>query len=230
MLPPSTEEAILNNILCREELDPTGPPLELSPTTDNFFATVKAFSSGSNVPNKSDIERVTASLPEKVEISLAFASQSDIEQLPYAKAAQMKSIVRLNRAADRNDLTVGDNIVIWRIANAAEERIRANLEKVKPVNGAANVEKIDQRKLDAKQAAERYWEGTTPQGREIIRKTIWKRQQEREAAHGNLPEDPFAAPVEPPEEPPVDSVIDQTVPAPEVTLAHPLPAAKDSGS
>ena len=94
--------------------------------------------------------------------------------------------------------------------------IKRNIEKAdKAVDYMGAVEKIDTNKQKVESEVRSRWEGTTPQGRELIRKKLWEIKREMELKAGVFPPGVALPEVEQPED---DS---EPPPLPPITLAHP---------
>lgn len=219
-LEPTTEMAVLNNLLCREELNPSGDLPPLSPTITGLQNVMTAISRGEDItPFKENIERVLANQPEKGELIGSYINQANKEALADMIAMRAGSLRVIKQATARTDLSMSESLVIWRMTSdqiAALSKGTTSGDE-KPVDGVHVVEKIDYNKVKVERETVRRWEGTTPQGRELIRKKLWEVKREVLAKQGVHPTG--TVPAEPPEVP-EDSQPFETPEIP-VTLAHP---------
>lgn len=173
---PTSASAILNNVVCREILDPSGELEPVSPTVTNLENTVRALSLGHDItPYKENIQRVASSQVEKSDVVRAYMNQIDRETIADLTVMRASSLRVIKSASRRNDLTVGEALVVWKMCNEQIPEIQKNLteEQNKSVDTVTVIEKIDLNKQQIERSVQQRWEGTTPQGRELIRKKLW---------------------------------------------------------
>ena len=85
----------------------------------------------------------------------------------------------IKRAVRRNDVSVGEALVMWRICNEQMPGLRESLEASNTSMDALSViQKIDGSRREAEKIRQKHWEGTTSQGRELIRKKLWELKRE----------------------------------------------------
>lgn len=220
MMEPLSQAAILNNLLCREELDPSGPLPPPSPTIIGLQKVSDAIANGEDItPYKENIERVLANQPEKGELLRSYINQADKEALTDMTIMRQRSLAVIKQASLRSDLHLSEALVVWRTCNE-QIPLLSKKDADKPVDGANVVEKIDYHKQQVEREVQKRWEGTTPQGRELIRKRVWEAQREIEIASGVYP--PGMEPAPPPEPPEDLAEPEPEAAPPEITLAHPL--------
>lgn len=206
MMEPVSPTAILNNLVCRETLDPTGEPEPISETVTGLEQTVSAISRGTDItPFKDKIERITANRAEKSDVIRSYMNQIDHETI--ADLAIMEANARrvIKSASRRGDVTVSESLVVWRMANDQMSALRKGLtDDSKPIDASAVISKIDYHRQQHEIDAMKRWEGTTPQGRELIRKKLWRLQrtllEEQKAKIPPEVEPPEDEPMEPPED------------------------------
>ena len=218
LMEPITHAAIMNNLLCREELDPSPDPLpETSATIIGLENYTNAVSKGEDItPFKENIERVAANQPEKGALFNSYLNQADKEVLSTYYILRERTLNRIKKASMRGDLTLAEAIVVWSKVNDEIPEIKRNIEKAdKAVDYMGAVEKIDTNKQKVESEVRSRWEGTTPQGRELIRKKLWEIKREMELKAGVFPPGVALPEVEQPED---DS---EPPPLPPITLAHP---------
>lgn len=182
---PCTEAAILNNLVCRELLNPSGPLEPLSLTVTSLQATVDAMSKGTDItPYKEHIQRIASNQPEKGDVIRSYLNQLDHELIADMAIMRANSIRVIKRASGRSDMTVSEALVVWRMCNDQLPSLKKGLDD-KSVDSVTVVEKIDYAKQQAERITHREWEGTTPQGRELIRKKLWEVKREVMAKLGS---------------------------------------------
>jgi len=217
---PSSESAVLNNLICREELDPSGPLPPPSPTIVGLQAVSDAIADGGDLaPFRDNIERVVSNQPEKGELLRSYIDQADKEALVDMVVMRANSLKVIKQASLRHDLHLPEAIVVWRLSNEQIPVLKKGVGMdEKAVDFAGAITKIDYGKRKIAQDIEQRWEGTTPQGRELIRKKLWEIKREVEIKQGIYP--PGVEPREAPE-PPEDEPDTPPPPLPPITLAHP---------
>ena len=222
LMEPISSAALLNNLVCREILDPSGELEPTSPTIVGLQATVKAISLGTDIaPYRDSIQRVAANQPEKSEVVRAYLNQVDHETLVDMVVMRSHSLRVIKKASTRNDVTVGEALVVWRMCNEQIPELKKGIgTNDKAVDSVTVVEKIDYQRQQAERSSRNRWEGTTPQGRELIRKRLWTLRRRLLAQAGVHP-----VGIEPPEPPPEEIDSDDfelAEPTKPVTAAHPI--------
>lgn len=218
LMEPISPAAILNNLLCREELDPSGPQPQPSPTIVGLEKLTDAIAKGEDLtPFKETIERVAANQPEKSDLFTSFTKQADRETLADLYVIRARTMGVIKQASARHDLHLSEAIVVWTKTNEQITEMKKGTGKdEKAIDYAGAVEKIDTNRQKVEHEVRSRWEGTTPQGRELIRKKLWEIKREMEAQKGIFP--PGMEPP-PPAELPEEEV--EPPPLPPITLAHP---------
>ena len=200
---PTTPAAKLNNMICRAQMDPDAEALEpLSPTITGLTQTVKAMSLGQDIaPFKAHIQQVASNQPEKNDVVRSYVNQANNELIADYVEIRADAIRHVKRATRRNEMTVGDAIVLWKMTNDQLPALTDGLSKNdRAVDTVTVVEKIDYQRQQTERSVQRRWEGTTPQGRELIRKKLWELKRELQAEQGIFPPSLDM----PPEEPAID--------------------------
>lgn len=201
-LEPTSPHAILNNMVCRAQTDPDAPPLEpLSPTIVNLQLTVKAMSLGRDIaPFKEHIQQVAANQPEKGDVVRSYVNQANHELLADLVEMRADSVRHIKRASRSNKVSVSESLVVWRMCNdQIPDLTKAISDNDRAVDTVTVVEKIDYQRQQVERSVQKKWEGTTPQGREIIRKKLWELKRQLQLEQGILPPG-LEAPPEPPTE------------------------------
>ncbi len=180
LLLPTNPTAIVNNLLAREEQNPTGPVEPISRTVLTLGQLTKAMSSGEDIGGiKTDIVRIVAHQPEKADVFQSILNLIDQERV--SDAVEIRAIVEkaLKAAAKRGDLTTSECLAVWEIANSTiREYANRAAKQTKAVDGDVVVEKVDAETAEAERLIQERWAGTSPQGRQIIRMKLFdlKRQ------------------------------------------------------
>ena len=183
ILLPNSDAAILNNLVCRELVNPSGPVDPPSPTVSLLAKTVQTIASGGDItPYKQHLERVTANQPEKAELVMAQLNQINDERIPRLVELQDNSERVIVQASRRSDVNVSEALVAWKLANQELALIlKAKQDnRGQPVDGKAAVDKINITQQSVDRVISEKWEYTSPQGREIIRKKLWEVKREME--------------------------------------------------
>lgn len=181
MMIPTSDTALVNNLVCREILDPQGPLDPPSPTIALLKNTVAAIATGSDIaPYKAELQRITANRPEKSGLVLAQLSQIDEERIPGFVEMQDYSERILRRATRRSEMSVAEALAVWRLANQELTVLRKSKSDSKEhtVDSVTVMDKIDVSSQHITRTVAHKWEQTSPLGREVIRKKIWELKRE----------------------------------------------------
>lgn len=213
LVPPTSPNAVLSNLVSRDESTPTRDVAPPSPTILGLQRLIQSIANHEPLqPHRDNIEQVVSNMPEKSELINAFLSQIDSEFTVNLVIMRDRVFRVIMRASERGDITVQEGMVLWRLANEQLALIGKKANE-KPVDGAHAVEKIDHSHQRMERESQRRWEGTTPQGRELIRKRLWEIKQEMSAKVEVT--ETYTETVEEENEP------EPTKPLEPVTLAHP---------
>jgi len=177
---PTSDEAVLTNLMSRELLAPFAPLPPPSPTVELLAKTVATISNGGDItPFKEHLERVSANKPEKSELILSQLDQINDERIPRLVELQDNSERVIVSASRRGDVNVTEALIAWKLANQELALIlKAKQDRAQPVDGKAAVEKISTANQQIDRTVAIKWEYTSPQGREIIRKKLWQLKRE----------------------------------------------------
>jgi len=172
---PTNSDAILNNIIVREIEDPSGPIEPISPTVGIFTKLLNAIASGADMGDiQPDLHRIIAHQPEKTDALLAVLNLIDQERTGDWLAIRASSEKVIKQAARRGDFTTGEMVTVWQMASRELDKLKAMMSKtVKAVDTLTVVEKVDYHTQQMEKETQRRFDGTTPQGREIIRKKLF---------------------------------------------------------
>jgi hypothetical protein len=187
---PNSSMAVMNNLLCRAETQPSEAELEPpSQTITGLLGVVKAISEGEDItPYREHIQQVAANQPEKAEVVNAYLNQFDFEKIATYAFLEERTLRHIRRAIQQKDVSMAEALVVWQKVREDGPQIRRNMQdRSKPVDTVTVCEKIDYRKQQVEHSVARRWEGTTPQGRELIRKKLWVIQREMLAKLGVYP-------------------------------------------
>lgn len=175
MMLPTTPSAVVNNLIARKMND-GGPPAEpISNTVKVLTRLSSAVSSGSDISDiKTDIVRIVSNQPEKADIFQSVLNCVDQERT--SDMVEIRAIVEkeLKRAVQSGGLTTTECLAVWDIANTIIEKNQAKSAKMnKPVD-SSNIQKVDVSRIETEHLVQQKWEGTTPQGRQIIRMKLFE--------------------------------------------------------
>lgn len=187
---PTSPTAVLTNMVNRAQMDPEAPPLDpISPTIIGLSQTVKAMSLGQDIaPYKEHIQQIASNQPEKGDVVRAFVNQANHELIADVVEMRANAVRHVKRATRTNGVTVGEAIVVWKMTNDLLPELTKNLnENDRAVDTVTVVEKIDYQRQQVERSVQKKWEGTTPQGREIIRKKLWELKRQLQLEQGILP-------------------------------------------
>jgi hypothetical protein len=181
---PDTPEAVLNNLLVRELCDPSGSTESVSPTIGILKKLTIGLTNGSDISAiKNDILRIVQHQPEKADVFNAVMNLIDQERV--ADAVEMRAGIEklIKRAVQRGDLNTGQAMVVWKMTDNIIQDVRQKqTEDTKGVDTVTIVEKVDYAQRKMERSIQQKWEGTSPQGREVIRKKIFELKKEIRAA------------------------------------------------
>jgi hypothetical protein len=164
----------MNNVIARELADPSGPIEPVSPTVKVLTRLVSGLMTDGDIEDvKAALTRIASHQQEKADLFAAIMNQIDQERVGDFLEIRCHQEKVLKRSAVRGDMTTQDAVNIWHIANNVIAACQANQKHVKAVDTVMTVDKVDTRSGALEQTIKQRWEGTTPQGREIIRKRLF---------------------------------------------------------
>jgi hypothetical protein len=173
---PGTPEAVMNNLLVREISDPSGPLEPISRTIGTLQYLVHGLTEGTEITGiRSEITRISQHQPEKIAVFNAAMNLIDMERA--ADAAEIRGGVEkiLKRSVRRGDLSTGEALVLLKYSNGVIQEVRDRVtEETKGVDTVTVIEKVDYTQQHVEKSVQQKWEGTSPQGREIIRKKLFE--------------------------------------------------------
>jgi hypothetical protein len=173
---PGTPEAIVNNLMVREICDPTGPTEPISPTVNTLAQYVTGLTHGRDItPIKEEIKRIVQHQPEKADVFNALMNLIDQERVADMVEIRAGTEKILKRSVRRGDLTTGEALVLHRVSNnVIKEAMDRQTSANKGVDTVTIIQKVDYNQQTTERTIQQKWEGTSPQGREIIRKKIFE--------------------------------------------------------
>ena len=174
LLLPTNEGAVVNNLIARTMDD--GPPAEpVSEIVNVIIRLSQAFASGADISDiRTSLVRIISNQPEKADMLQGV--MNTLDHVRTADWAEVRALVEkeLKRAVKSGKATTSECLAIWNIANTAIEKNQAKSAKMnKPVD-SANVQKVDISQIESEHFIQQKWEGTTPQGRQIIRMKLFE--------------------------------------------------------
>jgi uncharacterized protein YlaN (UPF0358 family) len=179
---PSTDMAIVNNLVCREISSPSEGEIEpQSPTIKLLKDTVTAMAKGSDMSGyQQALQQLASNQPEKAELILTQLNQIDMEHMPAYVEMADASVRILQKSCKRNDVTVAEALATWQISKHEIAEIRATLQAARAsgVNGITSIVDKVNASLKSVDSGKNIAQFTTPQGRELIRKSLWALKQE----------------------------------------------------
>ena len=175
LMMPTSKEAVVNNLMTRK-LNDGGPPAEpISNTVKVLVRLSQAVSKGDSIDDiKTDIVRLVAHQPEKTDIFQSVLTCVDRERTADMVEIRAGVEKELKRSVLSGGLTVSESLAVWDIANNIIKENQAKAAKNNKGVDAANVEKVDAHSLETEKVIRQKWEGTTPQGRQIIRMKLFE--------------------------------------------------------
>lgn len=179
LMVPTSPDAVLNNLVARDIVDPAGPLEPVSATIGILTKLVSGIASDGDIAEvKDSLTRITSHQQEKSDVFQAILNQLDQERVADMVEVRAHSEKVIKRASMRGDMTTGEAIHVWRTASDVIDKCQLRQKNVKAVDTVTVVEKVDLKKQELERSVQQRWEGTTPQGREIIRKKLFalKRQ------------------------------------------------------
>ena len=174
MVPPTSAAAVINNLIAEDILNPATPLEPVSHTHDVLAALVAGMSKDGDIASvKDELTRIAANQTEKADVITTVLNQIDHERLADMLFMRAKMEKHLKRAASRGEINTSQAMAIYGLADETIKAIQAKQAKTKPVDSGTTVAKVDSSQQIAERHAADRWEGTTPQGREIIRKKLF---------------------------------------------------------
>lgn len=180
---PMNPDDVINNVICREIVDPTDGEDEPSdPNIAILDEIANGLAHGTSVNHvKDDIVRIASHQSEKTEVVKTILRAIDLSRANTFVQVRHTAERALARAVKRGDLKSTEWLAFLRYSQAELEKIKEDLSSdanhMNSFDTQAVIEKVDhaRQKVDAQN--EDRFKGTTPQGREIIRKQLYSVQK-----------------------------------------------------
>lgn len=169
---PGSPDAVLNNLLAREVVHPSGPEEPDSENVALMRNLVTGMAKGDISVVKERLAQKAKNQVEKSQVIEAILNDDNFERTALWLFIRHNTEKVMKRASARGDLTSGEAIVMWEKAQQALKECFSRLEKTKPMDSVTVVEKIDIKAQEIEHVVAERWKGTSPQGREIIRKKL----------------------------------------------------------
>jgi hypothetical protein len=172
---PTSPTAVLNNLIARETTTPSGPLEPVSETVNTLVKLTNAMSRGEDISGiKNDIVRISSHQPEKAEVYQSVLNLINQERVTDAVVSRATVEKVLKRSAKRGDLSTSECLAVWEISNNIIRDHESKAAKQnKPVDTVTSVDKVDFQTIEFERIVQEKWEGTTPQGRQIIRMKLF---------------------------------------------------------
>jgi hypothetical protein len=167
-------DAVLNNIMAREMVSPSGKIDSASENLELLQTLAVGLSKGDIATVKDALTRKGTHQVEKAQIIDAVLNEDNFERIANWMVIRHNTERVIKRCSQRGDMTTSEAIVFWRTSHDALGECFARLEKTKPIDSSSVVEKVDIQVKEGEQAIKDKWAATSPQGREIIRKKLHK--------------------------------------------------------
>lgn len=177
---PDTPDGVVNNLVNREVLQPQGDETPDSRTLRLLRQTVDSLATGASLESaKEELARIISNQDEKNRLITALCAQLDHERLANWMESQQHVERIIHRACRRGDLSSGEALVVYQMANTKIGEIRNQMAKVKADDAVTVMDRatVVRETESVERSLQRRWEGLTPQGREIIRKNLFRLKQ-----------------------------------------------------
>lgn len=185
---PTSEDAVLNNLLCRELADPTDYQEPPDPSLVVMDRVARAMLGGEDINRDSPaVQKLVAYLLEKSELYTALQVAHNLHELNEWTQTNAIAQKELRKLARRGDLKSYEYLALLRLGEGRAKMLKEELSNVHPVDATTLIHRLDSGKQLSELKIEQKYRGTTPQGREIIRKQIFLFKQKLQEA-GKLKE------------------------------------------
>lgn len=176
MVLATSDDAVISNLLSRKRDEPDNPLEPVSNTVKVLSRLSEAISNGQDIaPIRTEIVRIVSNQPEKADVFQGVMNVVDQERLADMTVMRARVEKELKRAVNSGGLTYGECIAVWNLTNAVIEKIQSKAAKLnKPVDSGTVISKVDVSQVQSEKLLHDKWEGTTPQGRQIIRMKLFE--------------------------------------------------------
>lgn len=193
---PFDSDGILNNIACRQiaddRIEPEKAVIKLDQSVAVLLEIVKGLNTGSDLSHvREEVMRFVSHQQGKLDLVKALMQANDITRLSRFTEMRDVSEQHLFRLHSRGDLTTPEWITLYHISTNEIKTIQAGMKSGGENNQsgvASSSSLIDELDVKAQQSAadaEERYKGTSPQGREVIRKHLCRVQKALKAAQAS---------------------------------------------
>lgn len=186
---PNSADAVINNALCREIVAPDSKkPADgtIDPQVVLLDELAQGLTYGTDLNHiKDDIVRIAAHQPEKSELYNVIMRGIDMNRARDFVVMRANAEKHLLAASMRGDLKSTEYLAFLRYSTQELATIEAKLAENHPINSTESeglVTKVDHTKRIASAVEDEAYKETTPQGREIIRRQLYKLRTKLEEA------------------------------------------------
>ncbi len=180
---PGAASEVVNNVICRDliEADLVETEMVPDPTLSVLDSLVSGIVNGTDIEHiKTEIQRMLSSQREKAEIVNAMMRTHDYWRVAQWLRVRNENERRIFSASRRGDLTSAEALAFLRVANAEIEAFKADKTELQPDSGAL-LDRMDNTEAKREKSVAENFKGTTPHGREIVRKRL-EAEKKRAAA------------------------------------------------
>jgi hypothetical protein len=176
---PRNETEAINNVLCRDVVRPDDPDdVPEDPTVPVLEQLVRGIVNGTDLtPVKDTVQRMLAHQRDKAEVIASVLQNHEFHRVAEWTKVRSENERRLFRASKRGDLTTTESIAFMRTANQEINDFMARVMALAKSNQQALdpqvVERMDTANIQEDTATLDHFKGTTPHGREIIRRRLY---------------------------------------------------------
>lgn len=186
---PLTADDTINNFICDELAKPDSQKLPDDPTLDILDRLVDCIVTGADVSEiKEEVTRLVSHPREKAEIIAAVLRNHEYRRFNQWLRVRAQSEELIFRSMRRGELSTAEALAFMRAANAEINQFTATLAKQedKTSDPTSLLEKVDVGKAAREAESADAYKGTTPHGREIIRRRVFAlRRQLKERSKVN---------------------------------------------
>ncbi len=172
---PGSDDDILNNLLCREIVDPSDYQEPADPSLPVLNRIARALVSGENITQDTEAVRgLTAYILEKRELYDAISvGIHDLHEKNEWQQIKAVIVRELRKMARRGDLKSYEYLALLKLSVGQLKDIDERQNNMRPVDALSLLHKLDTNRQVEELKIESKYRGTTPQGREIIRKQVF---------------------------------------------------------
>lgn len=184
---PVSDEACVANVVSRHIVHPQPRHrLPVDPTLAVLDQLVHGILQGTDLsPLKPEVTRILSSQNDKARIVEALVRNHDLHRVNLLVQVRAKQEALLHEASQRGDLTVPESLALLRMADSALTQVAKTLTAEKAGTGgsgggesaASTLEKVDATRAQRDERRVSRFAGTTPHGREIIRRRLYRLKQ-----------------------------------------------------